>query len=366
MFDTHAASLEAFARTELRPYERAVGETMCSRDRRQDQSIVRLTHSPHAAGEGRLCGMSHHTSLFPAPAEHDEAEHRSAANRALLFSAVVLAAAGAVELIVALFTRSVGLLGDALHNLSDVSTSALVFVGFLVSRRPSTDRYPYGYERAEDIAGIGVAAMIWASAVLAGWASVHKLVSHGTTDHLALGMIAAVGGIVANRVVARYKRRVGTAIQSATLLADARHSWLDALSSLGALVGLIAVALGASWGDPVAGFAVTAFIVHVGWEVTRDLVGHLMDGVDPQIITDAKAAARLVPDVVDADARARWSGRSLMLDLDIGLDPHTELADATHISEAVRRAVLSHIEQARVVDVRPHAPEETDHPTRHD
>jgi cation diffusion facilitator family transporter len=299
--------------------------------------------------------VSHHTSLFPAPAEHDEAEHRSAANRALLFSAIVLAGAGALELLAALFTRSVGLLGDALHNLSDVSTSALVFVGFLVSRRTSTDRYPYGYERAEDIAGIGVAAMIWASAVLAGWASVRKLVGHGTTNHLALGMAAAVLGIVANRVVARYKRRVGTRIQSATLLADARHSWLDALSSLGALIGLIAVALGANWGDPVAGFAVTLFIVHVGWEVTRDLVHHLMDGVDPKTISDAVAAALLVPDVAEATARARWSGRTLMVDLDISLDPSTDLAEASHISEAVRRAVLTNIEEARVVDVRPHA-----------
>src|SRR5437588_12961012 len=88
--------------------------------------------------------MSHHTSLFAARDDHDEVGHRRAANRALVFSALVLAAAGGVELLVALVTHSVGLLGDALHNLSDVSTSALVFVGFRVSRRPATDRYRTG------------------------------------------------------------------------------------------------------------------------------------------------------------------------------------------------------------------------------
>src|ERR1700704_1958948 len=107
--------------------------------------------------------MSHHTSLFPARDEHDEAEHRTSANRALAFSAVVLAAAGGSGLPAAPGTPSVGLLGDALHNLSDVSTSALVFFGFRVSRRPATGRYPYGYERAEDIAGLAVAAVIWGS-----------------------------------------------------------------------------------------------------------------------------------------------------------------------------------------------------------
>jgi cation diffusion facilitator family transporter len=299
--------------------------------------------------------MSHHTSLFPARDEHDEAGHRTSANRALAFSAVVLAVAGGIELLAALFTHSVGLLGDALHNLSDVSTSALVFFGFRVSRRPATGRYPYGYERAEDIAGLGVAAVIWASAALAGWESYHKLVNHGTTNHLALGMAAAVMGIAANRVVAAYKGRVGTRIQSATLLADARHSWLDALSSLGALLGLVAVAFGAQWGDAVAGFAVTLFIVHVGWEVTGELVHHLMDGVDPQVITSAVAAARLVPDVIDAQARARWSGRTLTVDIDIWLDPTLALDDASHIADAVQLAAFSQIDAARTVNVRPRA-----------
>jgi cation diffusion facilitator family transporter len=299
--------------------------------------------------------MSHHTSLFPARNGHDEASHRKAANRALAFSAVVLAAAGGIELLAALFTHSVGLLGDALHNLSDVSTSALVFFGFRVSRRPATGRYPYGYERAEDIAGLGVAAVIWASAVLAGWESYHKLVNHGSTSHLGLGMAAAVMGIAANRVVAAYKGRVGTRIQSATLLADARHSWLDALSSLGALLGLIAVAFGAQWGDAVAGFAVTLFIVHVGWEVTSELIHHLMDGVDPEIVTRAVAAAKLVPDVTDAQARARWSGRTLTIDIDIWLEPTLPLADATHIAEAVQLATFSRIGAARTVNVRPRA-----------
>ena len=81
-------------------------------------------------------------------------------------SAVGLALTGVVELVIALFTGSVGLLSDALHNLSDVSTSAVVLLGFRLSRRVATPRYPYGWERAEDLAGLGVALVVWASAVV--------------------------------------------------------------------------------------------------------------------------------------------------------------------------------------------------------
>ena len=70
------------------------------------------------------------------------------------------------------------------------------------------------------------------------------------------------------------------------------------------------MALGQPWGDQVAGLAVTAFICHVGWEVTTDVVHRLADGVDPGIITAAEAAAGSVPGVVHGRAPAPSLGRS--------------------------------------------------------
>jgi hypothetical protein len=117
------------------------------------------------------------------------------------------------------------------------------------------------------------------------------------------------------------------------------HSWLDALSSAGALVGLVAVAFGQSWGDPVAGPAVTAFICHVGFEVTRDVVHRLADGVDPDVITTAEAAAGSVPGVIHAHARARWTGRTLRVEIEGWVDPELTVKDA----DAVGRQVAGNI-----------------------
>jgi cation diffusion facilitator family transporter len=291
--------------------------------------------------------MSHH-AVGSVPT-HDEVEHRRAAHRAIVVSAVGLGFAGAAELAIALVSNSVGLLGDALHNLSDVSTSALVFVGFAVSKKAPSRRYPSGYERAEDIAGLGVALVIWASAVFAGVASYRKLVEHGSTSHVGIAMVAAVLGIVANQAVARYKGRVGRRIQSVTLVADARHSWLDAVSSFGALVGLVAVALGYRLGDPIAGFAITLFIAHVGYEVTGDLLHHLMDGVEPELLDQAKMAAESVPGVLGADLSGRWMGRTLHLDVAARLNPASSVGDADRIGEAVQAAVLHAVDEARAV-----------------
>jgi hypothetical protein len=129
------------------------------------------------------------------------------------------------------------------------------------------------------------------SAAFAGYESIRKLISHGYTTHIGAGIAGAVIGILGNLAVARYKLIVGRRISSATLIADARHSCLDALSSAGGLAGLIAVASGQPWGDPVAGLAVTAVICYVGYEVTADVVYRLADGVDPSVITTAESAA---------------------------------------------------------------------------
>jgi cation diffusion facilitator family transporter len=287
----------------------------------------------------KIAGVRDPAVAFPLPANRDDVLERRQANRAVAVSAVGLAATGVTELLVALLTGSVGLLGDAIHNLSDVSTSAVVFLGFRISRKGPTERYPYGLERAEDLAGIGIAVVIWASAAFAGYQSVRKLIGHGPTGHVGLGIAGAILGIAGNQVVARYKLVTGRRIHSATLVADARHSWLDALSSAGALAGLIAVALGFRWGDPVAGIAVTAFICHVGYEVTADVVRRLADSVDPGLLTTVEAAVATVPGVDHAHARARWTGRALRVEVEGWVNRDLKVSDADAIGRLAAQAV---------------------------
>ena len=174
---------------------------------------------------------------FPPNAFEGDAEHRHAANHALVLSALGLTLTGGIEFVIALVSGSVGLLGDAIHNLADVSTSLVAFVGFRVSRRGASASHPYGYERAEDLAGLGVALVIWASVVFAGYVSIHKLVRHGSTSHLWLGVTAAAVGIVRepDRRPLQAARRNPHPVQHPRV-ADAKHSWLDAIASAGALL----------------------------------------------------------------------------------------------------------------------------------
>ena len=126
-----------------------------------------------------------------------------------------------------------------------------------------------------------------------------------------------------------------------------RRSWLDAPSSTGALVGLVGVLTGLKWADAVAGIVVTGIICHVGWEVSADIVHRLMDGVDPAIITTAEKVAADVPGVRHAHARARWTGRTLRVEIEGWVDAQTTVTEADHIGQTVADQLTAQLPDMR-------------------
>jgi divalent metal cation (Fe/Co/Zn/Cd) transporter len=80
---------------------------------------------------------------------------------------------------------------------------------------------------------------------------------------------------------------------------------------------------------------VTLFICHVGYEVTADVVHRLADGVDPAVITSAEAAAGAVDGVVHAHARARWTGRTLRVEIEGWVDPGLTVTGADALGQQV-------------------------------
>ena len=297
----------------------------------------------HAGGMHKTAGVRDPAAAFPLPSTRDDRQERREANRAIAVSAVGLAATGLVELLLAILTGSVGLLGDAIHNLSDVSTSAVVFLGFRLSRKGPTERYPYGLDRAEDLAGVGIAIVIWASAAFAGYESIRKLAR--SRQHQPRRPRHRRRGAGHHREPGR--RPVQAHRGQAHQLRDADRRCPALLARCpvfsGALAGLVAVSLGFRLGDPIAGMAVTLFICHVGYEVTKDVVQRLADGVDPAVITAAEAAAGSVRRSIHAHARARWTGRTLRIEIEGWVDPDMSVRDADELGRQVAAAVADEV-----------------------
>ena len=257
--------------------------------------------------------------------------------RAVKLSLVALAVTAVLQLAVTALSGSVALLADSVHNLGDAMTALPLWVAFAIGRRRATRRYTYGYGRAEDLAGLFVVVMIAASAVVAGWQAISRLVDPRPVDHLWWVAAAGLIGFAGNELVAGYRIRVGRRIGSAALEADGVHARTDGLTSLAVVIGAVGVGLGWSWADPAIGLAITAAIAVMLRSTARDVWRRLMDGIDPAIVEHAEHVLAEIPGVIAVrQLRMRWIGHRIHAEADLVVSDDVTLAaghDIAHDAE---------------------------------
>jgi cation diffusion facilitator family transporter len=199
---------------------------------------------------------------------------------ALKVSLAGLAITATIQLAILILSGSVALLADTIHNFADALTAVPLALAFRLGRRPANRRYTYGYGRSEDLAGICVVVIVAASAVVAAYEAIYRLLNPSHLSHLPWVAAAGAVGFLGNEIVARYRIGVGRKIGSAALEADGYHARTDGFSSL----GVIGVALGWREADPVFGLVITVTILVVVRNSARDIYRRLMDAVDPNLV----------------------------------------------------------------------------------
>lgn len=287
--------------------------------------------------------------------------------RAVRVSLLGLLATAGLQLVVVAVSNSVALLNDTLHNLADAATALPLWLAFWIGRRPANDRYTYGYGRAEDIAGIFIVLVIAATAALAAYESITRLIDPAEVRNLPYVAAASVIGFAGNEAVALYRVRVGRRIGSASLVADGLHARTDGLTSLGVLVGAAGVALGLQWADPAVGLVITVAILLVLKSAARDVYYRLMDATDPRLVSQVNEVLQSVKGVRRIDrAHIRWIGHRLRAEVDISVDDSLTVVEAHDIAEHAHHELLHHISRlhSAVIHVNPVDSEGTDYHSR--
>jgi cation diffusion facilitator family transporter len=289
--------------------------------------------------------------------------------RAVAVSLVILLATALVQAVVVLASGSVALLGDTLHNASDAFTAIPLWMAFRLGRRAPTTRFTYGYGKAEDVAGLVVVALISASAGLAAYEAIARLLHPHKVTNLGLVMAAAVIGALGNEVVARHRIRVGRRIGSKALEADGLHARVDGITSLLVLVGALALLLGARWADGVVGLLIAAAIVVTGYRAVKSVGQRLLDAVDPDVVRQIASIAGETDGVRSVtEVRARWAGHRLLAQVRLSVDGDLPVTQAHSIAETVHHELLHHVARLSdaIIHVDPFGTEEDPHSaTRH-
>ena len=290
--------------------------------------------------------------------------------RALKVSLLVLGVTAVAQLVVVLVTGSVALLADTIHNFSDALTAIPLWIAFAIGGRAATRLYTFGYRRAEDLAGLFVLLMIAGSAILAAFESVSRLIDPQPITNIPIVIAAGLIGFVGNEAVALYRIRVGRAIGSAALVADGYHARTDGLTSLAVVAGALGVAAGYPLADPLVGLLITAVILVVLKQATAQMLGRLMDAIEPELVEQVETIAASVPDVQSVDRlRVRWLGHAIEASMSITVECDASVAEGHRVSEEVRHRLLHDIPRldTAVIHVNPcgHSGEDPHELVRH-
>jgi cation diffusion facilitator family transporter len=263
---------------------------------------------------------------------------------AVKWSFVALFVTALVQLGVVILTGSVALLSDTIHNFGDAVTAVPLWIAFALARLGTSRRFPYGYGRVEDLAGVVVVLIILFSALVAGYQAIERLINPQPVGFLGALAAAALVGFLGNEAVAIFRIRVGRQIGSAALVADGYHARTDGWTSLAVLVGAVGVWLGYPLLDPVVGLLIAAAILVIVWQSAKMVFSRLLDGVEPEAIEEIRHAASHVSGVEDvSEVRARWLGHRLHAEVNIAVDPELSVAEGHAVAREVNHQLLHHL-----------------------
>lgn len=243
--------------------------------------------------------------------------------------------------LVALFSGSVALLADAFNSFSDILASAMVWLGMRLMRRQPSERFPYGYFRAETLASLAVSIMITASGLEIMWESVRHLHSPEATSYPLLALAAAAASAVVLFFLARYKRGVGMEIGSRSLVGDSEHSMVDVYSSLLVFVGVLVSLYSHPFVEAAVALLVGAYVIKTGLWFAKDAVLVLMDAsLSPEKADAVKKIAAEVAGVERVhDIRLRRSGPVVFGEMHVEVKEKMPVEKAHEIADEIEGRV---------------------------
>ena len=262
------------------------------------------------------------------------------ATRVSTVSIVVNLLLAAFKFIAGALGHSGAMISDAVHSSSDVLGSLIVIVGVKLSEKASDEDHPYGHERMENVASLILAGILAAAGLAIGKAALLSILDGTYRTAVSPGVLAlaaAIVSIVVKEGLFWYTLVNAKKIRSGALKAEAWHHRSDALSSVGALIGIGGALLGAPVMEPIASIVICLFILKVAVDIFREAVDKMVDhACDAEIEEALRSCAAAEEGVVRVDMiRTREFGRKIYVDLEIAADGSLTLREAHDIAQRV-------------------------------
>ncbi len=265
------------------------------------------------------------------------------------------------KLLAGIFAASGAMISDAVHSASDVFSTIIVIVGIRSSRKTSDEDHQYGHERLECVASIILAVVLLITGAGIGLTGIRKILggNYGALQVPGmLALIAAVVSILVKEWMYWYTRAAAKKINSGALMADAWHHRSDALSSVGAFVGIFGARMGYPVSDAVASVVICLFIVKAAVDIFKDAMDKMVDKSCPdELVEEMKLVVQSEEGVIRIDdIKTRLFGDKVYVDVEFSADGGKTLEESHGIAERVHAAIERQFPQVKhcMVHVNPY------------
>ncbi|MBP5560479.1 MAG: cation transporter [Muribaculaceae bacterium] len=240
--------------------------------------------------------------------------------------------------------HSSAMIADAVHSLSDFLTDIVVLIFVKISAKPQDTSHDYGHGKFETFASfiIGLALVAAATGIivagglkLVDWAGGAQLPAPGK-----LALWAALFSIAVKEGLYQYTARKGKKLGSQAVVANAWHHRSDALSSIGAALGIGgAILLGDRWTvlDPLASVIVGLVLVKVAVGLLKTSIGELTESSLPED-TEREIEGIIEEEhgvVEPHNLRTRRIGNRIAIEAHIRMDGDITLTEAHNRATAI-------------------------------
>ena len=285
-----------------------------------------------------------------------EDEFKKVANKVSIITIVQNILLSVFKLFAGIFAHSNAMISDAVHSASDVFSTIIVIIGVKLASKESDKEHPYGHERLECVAAIVLSIVLLYTGIKIGSQAVKDIIG-GDYQNLQkpgmLALVAAVVSIVTKEIMYWYTRHYAKKIDSSALMADAWHHRSDALSSVGALVGIGGAMMGFPVMDSVASIVIFVFIAKAAYDIFKDAMDKMVDhSCDDETEKEMRDFVLTQKEVLSVDLlHTRIFGNKIYVDVEIGVNGSYTLRQAHEIAEEVHEGIEKNFPKVKHVMV---------------
>ena len=269
-----------------------------------------------------------------------EDQNKNTAMRVSVVSIVWNVVLSLFKLIAGIVGHSGAMISDAVHAASDVFSTFVVILGVNIASRQSDEDHQYGHDRLECVAAIILAVVLFATGIGIGIGGVNKILGRDFGNTEIPGMIALAAAVVSigvKEAMFWYTRAAAKKINSGALMADAWHHRSDALSSVGAFVGILGARMGFPVLDPLASVVICIFIAKAAYDIFKDAIDKMVDkSCDEETERAMREVILKQAGVQRVDMlHTRLFGARIYVDIEISADGEMTLREGHEIAQEV-------------------------------